>query len=930
LKTKKIVSLLALLFVLTPAMFSQSLDTGAITGKVTDDQNNPLPGVTVTLTSPSLMGPRALVTDAAGKYRFPALPPGNYSLKAELKGFSGTVQENIRVNTTITLTVDLEIKPTAIEEQVTIVAQSPTVDIKSTETASITLSNEILRNIPYSQYTADIVNLAPGVNDNVAFGASANTGIAYTVDGVNVADPEGGSAWVFLDHNIIEEAKIMGIGLPAEYGNFTGVIFNLVTKSGGNDFSGHVEFDFQGKKDDNPEGFWQATNNEAYIEDFPTLTSPLIKLMDFNAHLGGPIKRDKLWFYTGAQYFRNQLYPTGFPEAVDYKQPRWFGKITAQASPTLNFGVTLEIDAYNGINRDGASWVSPEATVEQKSPEVVGNFSLTKIFSSKTFFDIKAAFFWGYYYLDPETGKDTYMHFSLDENFQYNSAGYFYYADRSRYQANAALTHYAEDFISGSHDFKFGAEIERSFVRSRYGFTGAGGPLGNFVKYYDYYGGPYLAYQYEGYDMNTRYTRLELFAQDAWQVTKRLNLNLGLRFSSNWGQVKGVDGNVYTSTRLAPRVGLIFDILGDKTTIFKAHYGQFTEAMLSGYHDRLNPDSAYKDYVSYEWNGEQWDEWDRTVHESLYKMDPDIEHPYLEQYTIGLERELFKDTSFSIAYIGRRWKNIMGPIDRLADYNLINQDVRMPDDQIETFQIYERTSDTVGNYDYLITNLIRAYEDKLTPWIIQKPYRKYDGVEVLFNKRFSNRWQLMASYVYSIALGTVDNGFANDIGWGGEVGDPNFWINGEGHSTFDPTHMIKVQATYIIPVIDLNVNAFFRGITGDAWAARYRTVRLNQGRVTFFIEDRGGNHYPMEKLLDVRLEKIFTFGQRYRLGILVDVFNVFNADTITSWGTLLGGPGSGSDWQWSDDSGYWNSTDGHQPYSFLRPRQVRVGIRLIF
>jgi hypothetical protein len=272
----------------------------------------------------------------------------------------------------------------------------------------------------------------------------------------------------------------------------------------------------------------------------------------------------------------------------------------------------------------------------------------------------------------------------------------------------------------------------------------------------------------------------------------------------------------------------------------------------------------------------------------------------------------------------------MGPIDRLANYNLINQDVRMPDDQIETFQIYERTSDSVGNYDYLITNLLRAYEDKLTPWIIQKPYRKYDGVEVLFNKRFSNRWQLMASYVYSIAFGTVDNGFANDIGWGGEVGDPNFWIYGEGHSTFDPTHMIKVQATYIIPVIDLSVNAFFRGITGDAWAARYRTVLLNQGRVTFFIGDRGGNHYPMEKLLDVRLEKTLTLGQRYRLGILVDVFNVFNADTITSWGTLLGGPGSGSDWQWSDDPDYWNSTDGHQLYSIVRPRQARVGIRLIF
>ncbi len=135
-----------------------------------------------------------------------------------------------------------------VEEEVTVQAHSPTVDIKSTETASVTLGNDILRNIPFqSQFTSDIVNMAPGVNGDMAFGASDSTGIAYSMDGVNVADPDAGSAWVFLDYNIIEEAKVMGVGLPAEYGNFTGVIFNLVTKSGGNQFSGHVEFDVQGK-----------------------------------------------------------------------------------------------------------------------------------------------------------------------------------------------------------------------------------------------------------------------------------------------------------------------------------------------------------------------------------------------------------------------------------------------------------------------------------------------------------------------------------------------------------------------------------------------------------------------------------------------------------------------------------------------------------
>jgi outer membrane receptor protein involved in Fe transport len=910
LRAKTWIGLLALLVILSPVAFGQSRDTGAIVGKIVDEEGNGLPGVNVTLASPQLMGARATISDPAGVYRFPALPPGDYNLKAELQGFATAVREAVRVTTTTTLNIDLTMKPTAVAEEITVVAQSPTVDVKSTETASVTLSNEILRNIPYNQFTADIVNLAPGVDGNVAFGASQSTGIAYTMDGVNVADPEAGSAWVFMDHNAIEEAKVMGIGLPAEYGNFTGVIFNLVTKSGGNEFSGHFEFIYQGKKSDKPKGLWQTDNNQAYIEDFPRLSSPLTKLLDVGGHLGGPIKKDKLWFYVGTQFYRSQNYPTGFPEAVDYKQPRLFTKITSQLTPSLNLNVSLELDNYIGINRDSSSTVHPKATVTQDSPEIVGNFSLTKILSPKTFFDVKGAFFTGYYYLDPEVGMDPYMHFSLDENFRYDSAGYFFYADRTRFQVNGSLSHYTEDFIKGAHDFKFGVEAEYSKVRNRYGYSGKGGALGNAVKYFDYYGEPYLAYQYEGYDTNTRYARVEAFAQDNWQVSSRLNINLGLRLSQNWGFIKNVDGVVYNTTRLAPRVGLTFDVFGDKSTVLKAHYGQFTEAMLSSYHDRLNPDSAYKDYVGYYWDGE-WVEMFRIQHESLYTMDPDIKHPYMDQITAGFERELFRDTSLGVTFIYRKWNNIVGRYDRLADYSPVDVYSAALN---KTFTIYERTEDTVDTYDYLLTNI------KKGGWITQTPYRKYQGIEVLFNKRFSNRWQLLASYVYGRATGTMDNGFADDIGYGGNVDDPNFWINSEGNSTFDPTHMLKLQGTYILP-FDISFNAYFRLITGDAWTTRVRTSRLNQGRVTFFAEKRGSNHYPAEKTLDVRLEKIFTLASKYKLGLIVDVFNVFNNDTITSWGTRIG-------YDWNE--GDYPSTDGHELYGIVRPRQARVGIRLIF
>lgn len=908
-KAKSILFLLVLCLALSPLANAQSRDTGAIVGTVVDDEGIALPGVTMTLSGKNIMGDRTFITDDEGQYRFPAVPPGVYSVRAELQGFGTKVQENIRVSTTVRLTVDITLAAASLQEEVTVIAVSPTVDIKSTETASVTLGTDLLQNMPFSNFAMDIVNMAPGVNDDVAYGASSSTGVAYQIDGVDVSDPEAGSAWVFNDPNIVEEAKVMGVGLPAEYGNYTGVIFNLVTKSGGNEFSGMVQTFFQGEK-------WREENNANYLDDFPDLSSPGSAIQDFAVNLGGPIARDKVWFFVGGQWYRSKRFVTGFPEAVDYKQPRGFLKITAQVSPKTNLNAFFEYDSYNGVNRGAGSWVEPNATVEQKSPDIVGNFALTHIFSERTFFDIKSAFFHGYYYLDPETGPETSAHFNLNDNRLYDSAGYFFYADRDRVQANAALTHYAEDFIQGDHDFKFGVEFEHGKVRNRFGYTGP-----NAWYYVDYVGygytGNYLAYQYEGYDTNTNYTRLEGFVQDSWKISDRLNVSLGLRMSQLWGGIKGV-GNVYTNFRLAPRVGFTFDILGDKSTVLKAHWGQFTEAMLSSYHDRMNPASAYSDEVGWYWDlwTNQWELWYTVSHEDLYTLDDKLKHPYMNQFTVSIERELFRDTSLSVTYINRAWQNFIAPVSYDAVYSPVDVFVA---DLNKTFTAYEM--DNYGDESYVIQNIKQG-----DPYVNGDPYRKYWGFQVTFNKRFSNKWQLLASYVYSKAYGTIDNGFADDIGWGSrsgvDIGDPNFWINGyaDGNSTADPTHMVKIQGTYVLP-FGIHFNAYFRAITGDAWTTRYRTAYFNQGRVTFFAEPRGSNHYPISSLLDLRLEKTFTFAEKYRLGIFADVFNIFNANTITSWGTRIG-----YDW----NPGTLPSAEGHDLYGIVQPRQYRIGARIIF
>jgi outer membrane receptor protein involved in Fe transport len=947
---KKTYAALLVLLLASSLAVAQSRETGAITGRVTDDQGAPLPGVGLSLSGPALMGVRATVSDANGDFRYPALPPGIYSVKAELSGFGTLIQENIRLTTTTTLTLTLVLKPTAVQEQVTVVAQSPTVDVKSTETASVTLSNEILRNIPNSQFSANIVLMAPGVNDNaVAYGAGGERGISYQMDGVGVGDPDGGTAWVFVDYNIIEEAKVMGIGLPAEYGNFTGVIFNIVTKSGGNQFQGHFESIYQGYK----KGFCGTNNNGAYVRDWPDITPPVESLWDINGHLGGPFIKDKLWFFAGAQWYNSKDYPTGFPFAQNYKQPRFFLKLSSQVTPKLNISAAAEWDNYNGTYRNAgvSSQFDPIATTRQVDPEIVLNFNLTQVLSSKTFFDVKAAYFKGYYNLEPMSGNfDVNGHYilyneyydpdatgtpSLDDpatlapHHRYFNVWAYEEHPRDRFQANASLTTYAEDFLKGSHDFKFGVEFEKSYSRNLYRYTGA-----NHWYYYDqwdsYYGyyGNYSAVQYVGYNSRMHLQRFEGFAQDSWQIAKRLNLSLGVRFSQLWGSVPGIEGSPYNKSRLAPRLGFTFDLLGDKTTILKGHYGEFTDGIYAGMFDRLNTD--WSDKITWAWDpsGLEWYEWSRDI-QGTWVIDPEIKQPFMRQWTIGVERELFKDASFSVTYINRSYHNFQGAWNDDAVYTPVETEYSVWDPASQTmvdrtFTLYDRADADQAHWHLTDVDVITQRFNEMFGLDL-KAYRKYWGIEVLFNKRFSNRWQMVASYVYSKAKGTMGNSSAyRDIGWN-SYGDPNFWINADGYVTNDPRHMIKIQASYILP-FEISLNAYFHGITGEAWTQQRRTGShdFSQGRITFNVEPSGTYHYPMAAALDLRLEKTFALASKYKLGLFFDVFNVFNAGTVSSWGTRIG-----YDWV-ADDPEYSPSTQGHDLYGLVLPRRARIGMRFTF
>ena len=907
-KVKLLLLFAVFLFIISPLVFSQSKETGAIVGTVNDEENSPLPGAEVTLSSENLMGDRSMISDSNGHYRFPALPPGLYTVTAKLQGFATMIRKDIRVTTTVRLTVDMAMKLSTIEEEITVIAVSPTVDVKTSETASVTLTDEILRAMPTSGFVPGLVNMAPGVNDGVAYGSSDSTGIAYQIDGVDVSDPEGGSAWSFLDYNIIEEAKIMGVGLNAEYGAFTGVIFNTITKSGGNKFEGHAEFIYQ----DNKKGFWTSENNQDYIEDFPDLASPTSGLLDTSFHLGGPIVKDKTWFFMGAQWYVSRAKAAGFldPDGRVYKQPRFIAKITSQLSSNFSLMAYIEYDGYFGRNRrGGATHPTEDTCVRQPSDEWLGNFNMTTILSPNTFIDIKGSYFTGYYYLLTQTDDENITAVWSTEDWRwYDNTNWQYWADRKRGQVNASLSHYAEDFIQGNHDFKFGLEFEYGWAHSWFSYTGNIEGIGSNVYLYDYYGYLY-AYQYEGYDWDNGYTRTELFIQDAWSITDNVTLNLGGRYSMMRGHEKNVSGTLYSANRFAPRLGFAWDIFSDHTTVLKGHYGQYTEAMYTGIYYQLNSSpGSWQDYVGYYHDGDNWIEDWRDEHYQVTLAD-NIKHPYMDQFTVAIERELFKDASLAVSFIYRSWKNMMGTYETLAQYEEMT------------------VSDPLNSDTYTVYNLpdvehqyVQANIKKGDPYIPEDLYRTYRGLQVTFTKRFSNRWQLIASYNLSETKGTMDNGFGDDIGWHGKD-NPNNWINSDGNATYDPTHMLKLQGSYVFP-LDIHFSAYFSYITGDTWTREAR-YSLDQGRQYIFTEPRGSRRYPDKMSLDLRLEKTFTLADKYRVGFMMDIFNVFNDDTITDWGTTAGRT-------WNPDDPNAPGPDGHDVYGIVKPRGIRFGIRLFF
>ena len=216
--------------------------TGSIQGTVKDETGEPLPGVTVEISSPALIGGvKSMITSAAGSFHFPALPPGSYKVRFSLTGFRIQEREKTVVTIGKTTTIDTVLSPAPVNESVLVVGQSPMIDVTKSGT-SATYDRVLMENLPKARFTyIDIMYWAPGISQNETSSEEWHTSLGsagwsdnYLVDGVDTSFDWNGTTWVWNNPDIYEEGEVVSVGAPAEYGDFQGAVVNVVTKSGGN------------------------------------------------------------------------------------------------------------------------------------------------------------------------------------------------------------------------------------------------------------------------------------------------------------------------------------------------------------------------------------------------------------------------------------------------------------------------------------------------------------------------------------------------------------------------------------------------------------------------------------------------------------------------------------------------------------------------
>jgi hypothetical protein len=889
--------------------------TGAIVGVATDQSGAVLPGVTVTLQGPGVAGQPSTVTGSDGAYRFPTVPPGEYTVVFTLQGFSTVRQERIPVPLGATVEINAQLKVSTLAETVTVVGESPVVNTASTEIAT-NLNRAWVENAPQRRFTFfDLINQAAGVSPTTAtssrsqaFGSST-TENSYQLDGTDFTAPFTGAAWPWPNTDAIEEVQVLQLGASAEYGNVQGAVFNVVTRQGSNNFHGDGNFYFMNQ------ALTGRNTTEAQDDGLPYHRA---EFKDTTWQLGGPIKKDKFWFFGSFQYQKDSDSQPGTDPAfpAESSAKRMFWKLNYQINDKNKIQAQEHDDFYRIPGRATALTAPSSITVEHghnPSPGVMW----TTVVSNKTFVEARYSGFYGYDHGDPlQAGEPRVMHRFKDQDTGRITGGIYswYDGDSWKTAAMGKVSHYADNFLGGSHDVKLGVQFDSG--GSDYAFG-----LNDYIYTY----GTTVAYGYTQlpFHQGGQKKSIGTYVDDTYRIGERTTLNLGLRYDYSRSSIASypvLDAqgnetsqrskeltNVFTWNSVSPRFGLIYRLDKAGKSVLKLHAGRYYGGVITGEFDNVSPSVTPRYVFSglYGANGQPLDQ-ELVSDNTNLAVDPNFKDPHTDQYIVGYEQELVANLGLQINYVYKRGEDFGGWQDTRGQYQTVNYI-----DNVGT----DATGKTVQ-----VSKLLTPASQRL--FLLTSPpgmYTRYQGLSIQGQKRMGHHWQATGSIVLSKATGRLGSSklspVSSQTSTAGTFGqNPNDFVNTDGRLIGDRPVVAKLQLLYEAPW-GITVATNYTHQDGRLWSRQILVGGLGfPSRPTINMEaNTGDRRTPNWDLIDVRIEKDFPITPTTRAGVFVDALNLTNSDATQGIGSRLG-----------------SSSSFGLPTTFLPPRRLMLGAKIRF
>jgi hypothetical protein len=879
--------------------------TGSIFGIVSGTDGSPLPGVTVTISSPSLQGTRSVTTSAAGEYTFPLLPPGEYRVESAISGFETQLRDRVVVSLNKQTKINVTMSLSRVSENVTVEGNNVVVDPTQTNT-QINLKEDFLKyssvgQVARSYQTA--ITVAPGAVDVAATGNptvfGANLGQnSYQVDGLNTTDPVTHTFSLNFGFDAIQEIAVQTGGFEAEYGRAVGGIVNVITKSGGNQFSGTADARYTSNK---------LTEQGSRRRDFPpgsTLLANDKNLRDYRtlnpeASIGGPILRDKVWFFGDALRNMNRNQPlgtSGFEPGVDARYG-WnlFGKVTA--SPVSNQTFTARYtnsyqDQRNSPNTVALqSNISPEAAAFQYQKSEIYNASYDAVLTQKWIANIQGGLTNSYLITEPQSGDLTTTG-SIDQATGIVTGNFpnFQKSNRDRSQVLGSSTYFFEGL--GSHAVKGGVDFDWTKFRTINNSTGAppdpsfcseqfGQPAGATcgASFGPNNGAPFLLLvttnlpqqEFKGREM-------ALYTQDEWRPVPNVTLRLGARYDqATYDNNEGAKVKVFD--RVQPRVGFAWDVFNNSGTVLRGQFGQFMDDIGLNIPSYLSTTGAVTSFFGFSRSRQQYVFLGAAGGPSGNLIDPGLKTPYTNEFNTGITQRVLANTSVDVSYVYREGRNIVE--DSCAD-------------QSACPGIFTLTNAPNGNPDVLRSD--------------------YHAAILTVQTRPANRANVFLSYTYSKSRGSIE--YTQNAGADFDV-FPDHFVNRYGYLSDDARHRVKLDGFYRFP-LDIVFGTHFQWDSGVPYNVTTTNVPESPPGVGF-LEPRGSRRLPHFYQWDAQLQKEFPIGPA-RFSVIGSVFNILNTEiAIARDGSV------GTTDLTNPDNPRFNFNTAYQ-----RPRHYEVGLRLEF